>query len=315
MVGAAGGSTGAGGRLRALVRGSDDPRVRAIWRTALAWPVLWFAAGSIAVAAAGAVVPAALSRPYTMLAFGLFQGAFFAAAWVAWARYFDRRPLANYGFDWSRSWLGDLVAGFVAVAAGFGVWLSIGSALGWASLTVSLSAPGASSAVGAVAVLVAVLVNVWVQETVFIGVTVTNAAEGLASRGLTPTRAVLAAWAVAVVIFAVKHRPATVARTLNLLLALGVFGLVYVHTGELALSVGMHTGVNYAGQALFVPAAVAAGRPAVFTVTNSLTGLAGSLNGGAIPQLLVAYLLLLGWLRARRGEVSIDVGLARWCGG
>lgn len=112
-----------------------------------------------------------------------------------------------------------------------------------------------------------------------------------------------------------KHRPATAARSLNLLVALGVFGLLYVHTDELAPSIGVHTGVNYAGQALVVPAAAAAGRPAVFTVTNSLTGLAGSLNSGAIPQLLAAYLLLLGWLRVRRGELTIDTGLARWRGG
>lgn len=300
--------------LRSVVWGVTDPRVRATWRVVLPWPVLWFLSGTIAVSAAGAVVPAPLSQPTTMLTFGLFQAGFFGIAWVAWARYLDRRPLGRYGLAPSGAWLRDLLAGFVAVLVGFGVWLAIGTSLGWDDVSVLMAAPETSLAYGLAAVLVAVLVNVWVQETVFIGVTVKNAAEGLASSGVVPRRAVVGAWAVAVLLFAMKHRPPTGGRLLNLLLALGVFGLLYVHTGELALPIGVHTGVNYAGNSLFVPQAAAASRPAVFEVTNTLQGFAGSLNDGAIPQILVAYLLLLGWLRWRRGEVTIERGLSCWSG-
>lgn len=315
MLGAGRGPSGVIARSWAVVWSERESRVRATWRTLLAWPVLWFAAGSIAVAVAVAVVPVGISQPSTMAAVGLFQAGFFAVAWAAWARYLDRRPLANYGFSASASWVADFLAGFLAVVAGHAVWLSLGMTLGWADVSVSMTAPGTSLVYGLVAVFVGIVVNVWVQETVFTGVTVKNAAEGLASRGVTPSRAVVAAWAVAVLLFAVKHRPATAARGLNLLLALGVFAGLYAHTGELALSIGVHTGVNYLGQSLFVPASSAAAHRAVFEVTTTLTGLAGSLNRGAIPQILVAYGLLLGWLRWRRGEVSIATGLARWRGG
>lgn len=301
-------------RLQSVVWGTNDSRVRAAWRVVLPWPVLWFLSGTIAVATAGALVPASLSQPATMLAFGLFQAGFFAAAWVAWARFLDRRPLANYGLAPSGAWLLDLLIGFVAVLIGFGAWLALGSALGWAEVMVSLGGPATSLVFVLAAVFVAIIVNVWVQETVFIGITVKNAAEGLASRGVVPSRAVVGAWAVAVLLFALKHRPSTGGRVLNLLLALGIFGLLYVHTGELALPIGVHTGVNYAGQSLFASPSVAANRPAVFEVTNTLQGLAGSLNDGAIPQLLLAYLLLLGWLRWRRGAVTIERGISRWRG-
>jgi threonine synthase len=42
-------------RLRSVVWGAADPRVRATWRVVLPWPVLWFLSGTIAVSAAGAI--------------------------------------------------------------------------------------------------------------------------------------------------------------------------------------------------------------------------------------------------------------------
>lgn len=297
-------------RLRRVLRGAKDRRVRATWRVVLAWPVLWYLAGTAGVAAAAAVVPADVSRPTTMLGFGLFQAGFSGAAWVAWARYLDRRPLADYGLSPSRSWLVNLAVGFGTVLVGFGAWLAAGSALGWISVDAP-AAPASALGVGLVAVFLAVLVNVWVQELVFVGVTVRNAAEGLASRGAVPSRAVVGAWVVAVSLFALKHRPPTPERALNLLLALGVFGLLYVHSGELALPIGVHAGVNFAGNALVASGPAAGDASAVFVVTRSLTGIAGSLSAGAIPQILVAYLLALGWLRWRRGPIAVDTDLAR----
>lgn len=298
--------------LRRGVWGTGDRRVRAIWRVLLPWPVLWFLAGSVGVAGATALVPASASQPATMLAFGLSQAAAFGVAWVAWARYVDQRPLSKYGLSVSRSWLLDLVAGFVAVLVGFGCWFAIGSSLGWADVEASTVVPETTLVFGSGAVLVAIVVNVWVQETVFFGVTLTNAAEGLSNRGVVPSRAVVGAWVVAVLIFTVKHRPPTAERALNLLLALGVFGLLYAHTGELALSIGVHAGVNYVGNAIVASPSPAGDRPAVLLVSESLPGLLGSLSEGAIPQILLAYLALLAWIRWRGGEVAFATETARW---
>lgn len=212
----------------------------------------------------------------------------------------------------SGSWLLDLLIGFGAVLVGYGVWHAVGASLGWTSVEVALAAPQDSLVLGLGAIFVAVAVNVWVQETVFIGVILTNAAEGLSSRRMAPSLAVIGAWTVTVLLFTVKHRPAAPDRVLNLVLALGVFGLLYVHTGELALSIGGHTGVNYAGNALFVSQSVAADRPTIFHVSNSLSGLPGSLNEGAIPQILLAYLVVVVWLTWRRGKVPIETGLTQW---
>ena len=300
-----------GPRLRRLLVGDADRRVRATWRVLLAWPVLWFLAGSAGVAVATAVVPPGTPRPPRMLAFGVALAAGFAVAWVAWARWIDRRPLADYGFHLDRAWGIDLLAGFVAVLAGFAVWHAVAGTLGWTAVDLVLAGPVETLAVGLLAVLAAIAVNVWVQETVFVGVVLTNAAEGLSSLGLDARRAVVLAWAVAVALFAVKHRPATAGRWLGLLVALGVFAALYAHTGELALSIGVHAGVNYAGSTLFGAAPGPDGALAVFAVERSLSGLAGSLAEGAIPQVLVAYALLLAWLRYRHGRVPLATALGR----
>lgn len=296
--------------LDRVARG-DDGRLRATWRVLLAWPVLWFAAGSVGVAAAGTRVPAGATRPARMLVVGLGLALAVALAWVAWARYVDRRPLAGYGFRPARSWPLDLVAGFAAVLVGFAAWLAVAARLDWVSVTVTPSGDGSSLAVGLAAVLVAILVNVWAQETVFHGIALRNGAEGLASRGVTQERAVVGAWVVALALFVLKHRPSTLEAAVPLIVGLGIFGLLYVHTGELALSIGVHAGVNYAGGTLVVPAAAAGDRLGLVAVGNSLSGLGGTLSGGAIPQLLVAYVLLLGWIRWRHGEVGVETDLAR----
>jgi membrane protease YdiL (CAAX protease family) len=89
-------------------------------------------------------------------------------------------------------------------------------------------------------------------------------------------------------------------------------GLLYVQTGELALPIGVHAGVNYVGGVLVVLPLLAAERPSLIEVTNSLSGVLGSLNAGAVPQALIAYLLVIGWLKLRRKELSIATGLVHW---
>lgn len=301
--------------LRVLLRGREDTRVRATIRVTLAWPVLWFALGTLAVTIAMLVVPAAASLPTRTAVTGLLQGAVVAVGLVLWARLLDRRRVSEYGLHLRRDWLLDAAVGFGAVLVGFAAWLSIGAALGWLTVDAAASRPGLPPVAGLAALVVAYLVNAWVQETVFVGVTVTNAAEGLASRDVAPSRAVLGAWVVAVILFAAKHRPSELARARNLLLALGIYGLLYAQSGELALPVGVHGGVNVAGGVVAVSPSIAAERPAVLAVSKSIPWPAlESLSDGAIPPLLVAYLLALGWLAWRRDGLGLDRRLAEWAG-
>lgn len=307
-------ATTVGNRLKTIVWGRDDTRVRAVYRVLLAFPVLWLAVGFTSVFVASMVIPEGATKGLRMSIGGLMQAAFVLVALVVWARYLDRRPLSDYGTALEGEWLADAVVGFAAVLAGSAVWLGVGSAMGWATFEVAPGTPNGSLTLALVGIFVGVAVNVWVQETVFWGVALKGGAEGLANRGVDPRRAVLGAWPVAVVLYIAMHGPTEVGRTVNLAVVLGVYGLMYVHTGNLALSIGVHTGVNFAGQTVLGDPSYAAGQPTIAQASTSLGGLAGNLSAGAVPHVLLAYLLLLGYVRWRHGEVGIATALAEWTG-
>lgn len=298
-------------RLKALVWGTDDPRVRAIWRVLLAG-LLFVPLTEVVVRRFVRVWLFRLIGPVGEFSISLSQAVFFAILLVGWARYIDQRPLSDYGLSISRSWALDLLVGSAAVLGGFGVWYGVGSPLGWADVEMAMTAPQGSVVLGLVAGLIAAGLTVWVQQTAFIGVVLKNAAEGLSTRGIASTFAVMGAWLVAVLLFTRFHEPVTPGQVVNLLLVLGLYGLLYVQTGELALPIGVHTGVNYARGGLFIHPWFGSYQPSVFHVTTSLPGSLGHLSGRAIPQLLIAYGLLLGWLKVHRGGVSIETALTHW---
>lgn len=294
------------GHLKRVVRGRNDTRVRAIWRVLVIAVVIT----QLQEVAAVTIVDALGLEG--RVPFGLAQAAFFGVLLVAWAVYIDRRPLSDYGFSLSGSWLLDGLVGFGAVVLGFGIWLGLGSLVGWTDVEMAMTAPDGPVLLGLAAFLLGTALNVWVQESIFTGMVLTNAAEGLSSRGVTATQAVIGAWVVTVFFFTVLHGRTELTQIVNLVVVLGLYGLLYIQTGELALSIGVHTGVNYAGGALVVSPSLADNRPSLIEVTNSLSGVFGSLNDGAVPHVVIAYILVLGWLRLRGRTLSVTTELAHW---
>jgi len=305
------GTTAVAARLRRIVWGTEGPRIRAPYRVLLPLLLLTIVLTQLAVLLAGAVVPLGTSGVVVVLVTGLFQASFVAVMLVIWARYVDHRPVRDYGRAASPDWVLDLGVAFGAVLIGHAIWYTVGAALGWTDVTLSLSTGEMPLVVGLLAIFVAMGVNQWVQETVFVAIPIRNAAEGLAAWGVTPRRAILAAWAVATLLFTLSHTNPNLSTWINHLVGLGVYALLYVHTGELAFPVGVHFGVNYSANALFVTGS-GTGELALFEVTESLGGLVGGLSGGRLPQILLAYLLLLTWVHWRSGTVSIRTDIAEW---
>lgn len=295
--------------LRRVLRGRGDQRIRASWRVLIATILLVPPSEVVAVGIAGGL---GLAGP---LPVGVIQASLIAIVLGGWARYLDRRPLADYGFSASGRWFLDVVVGLVAVFVGFGVWLGLGTLWGWAEIELTASAPSGTFAIGLLTLLIAVALNAGVQETVFTGLLIKNGAEGLATRGISPTRAVIGAWVVAALLFAWIHNPSAPGQVVTLLIGLALYGLLYVHTGELALPIGVHTGVNYTGGVLISSPTLGGESASLVDVSNTLSGILGSLNDSAVPQILIAYILLLGWIKFKRGHVGIETGLVVWTEG
>jgi len=304
------------GRLRLILRGSNDSGIRATWRVLLAMPVLWVLTGGVLAGNLQTAVPWIPSgqAPMAGLAQSVLHAGFFLVALAVWARYLDARPLSEYGVSATPAWTLDLAAGFGAVVVGFVVWLGLGAALGGVTVTTALSSPQGSLGTELVVAAVALLLHAAVQQLVFFRVILGSAAEGLGSRDLSRTWAFAGALVVAVVLFVAMHGSVTPLRVLDLVVAGCVFGLLALHTGELALGTGAHFGALAAGSVLFSPAANAGSGPAVFQMTGSLPGLLGTANEYGFPKMVVAYLALLAWLQWRRGEITVGNGTVQPAG-
>lgn len=294
--------------LRTLVRGTRDAGVRATWRVLLAWPLLWIVTGggfTGNVQSAIDAIPAG-PTPAGGLAQSLLHAGFFLLALALWARYFDRQPLADYGVSATTEWLLGLFGGFVALVVGFGAWFGLGALVGRTSVRVALSYPEGSLPLAIAMLVVALLLHAAVQQVVFFRVILEAAAEGLRRLGGDPRWAAMAALPVAVGLFIAMHGvPPTGLRFLDLAVAGVVFGLLYLHTDELAHGIGIHFGALFGGSVLFVRSP-GAGNPAVFEISGSLPGLIGTLNEYGFPKLVVAYLVLAAWIRWRRGSLSVE---------
>jgi membrane protease YdiL (CAAX protease family) len=290
--------------LRVVVFGEDDPRVRATWRVLLAMPVLWLLTGGVLagnVQSFIGVIPSGQSLG-SGLAQSPLHGGFFLIALVVWARYLDRQPLSNYGVSVSLGWVRDFLVGFVAVVIGHGIWIGLGSLFGGRSVQISPSTPDESVLLWLLIPFVALVFHAAIQQIVFFRVILKNAAEGLHSRGINAHQAAFAGIPISVVFFVLMHGSTMPLRVFDLAVAGGIFGLLYLHTGELGLGIGAHFGAFYSGTLVF----------AVFQVTGSLSGLLWRIGQYGFPKVVVGYLVVLAWLLWRRRQIPIQESTARW---
>ena len=302
------------GRLRRPVSGRDDPRIRATYRVLLAMPTFWVLAdGVIAgnIQARVAAVPAG-GEPLGGLSASLLHGGFVLLLLLGWARYVDRRALSDYGVSASPSWTVDLVVGLGALFAAFALWFVVVVGLGWATVGVAASAPRAALPVAIAVYVVALGIHSLIQQLVFFRVIVGNAAEGLHSRGVTARRAAVAGVLAAVPVFIAMHQLTVDLAMLDLAIVGVIYGLLYVHTGELAYGLGLHLGTFVAGGVLFVPASATAGTASLLAVRQSLPDSVAVLGEYGFPKVVLAYLLLLAFMTWRHGEVPVEADVARW---
>lgn len=229
---------------------------------------------------------------------------------VLWARIIDRRSLGDYGVSFSTSWVLSLFVGFVTVVGVWSAWHGIAEAIGWMRIDWSMAAPQGEVGLRLVGALVSLAINTWVQDVVFFGIVLVAAAEGLRNRNVDSRRAVLGGWLVAAAFFTAIHGTPTLLDFLGTFVSGLVFGLLYVHTGELSLPIGVHWGSSYAAGFVFPRVSMAQQSASLFQVTE----LGPLAKGMEVPLVLypVTYLLLVLWLRVLEDGPSIDTDLAEW---
>ncbi|NLV09430.1 CPBP family intramembrane metalloprotease [Halomicrobium mukohataei] len=306
-------------RVHRLLCGTDDTRLRASLRILIALVVTFTGAlwGSVLVTE----VP--LSPLYEPLFGHLLALVAVLVAMVVLSRYVDHRPLSAYGFDLSLRWGLDVIAGLVVGIGLVGLAFVLNDQRGVVTVVGELSSGASSSFLFGVGVAVVgwLFVGLW-EETIFRGLFLKNAAEGLASRGLPPLATTFGALLSSSLVYGFLHGPlGSNPDEVSLLYSLvmtsvmgGLFGLAYVLSGELALPVGLHMGINFAEHTLFFgpPDGVL---PAVLRVEHAVTGERiqfQSIDPEVIlPVFLVGYATIVVWAYLWNGSDAFDVSVDR----
>ncbi|WP_253737859.1 CPBP family intramembrane glutamic endopeptidase [Halohasta salina] len=308
-------------RLQWLLWNRSERRLRAPWRLAVG--LVFF--GLVAVAsvlglqllrvvlgvdgllnAAGPTV-----RPLVLNA---VVGLLVAAALVVVARLLDRRLMSDYGLGVDREWWVDWAVGLVIGAGAITAAVAVGLAGGW--LAVDRVGPAAGS-LPAFAALTAVFVVVGFYEELFVrGYLLTNLAEGFrwVDRFGAPVAAALATL-LSALLFGGLHATnpsATTASTIVIAAAGVMLALGYLYTGELALSIGIHTTWNaFQGLVYGLPVSgISLPVSIVRTAPRGSTVVSGGPFGPEAGLLglfgvIVAALGVVGYCRFRYGTIAV----------
>jgi uncharacterized protein len=312
-------------------------RLRALWRLGIQYwaywvlvqlifslvVVAWLVVDSGGRMASGGldtlVVPDSPAVPLVSGIVGLLAA--LLTVWLA-GRFLDRRSFSEFGFRLGAGWWLDLVVGMVLGALLMTAVFLIELGLGWVEVTGSFETQGGAPFVISLLFPAAAFVCVGVsEETVFRGYQLKNAAEGLNYHSLGPRGAILLAWVLSSVFFAVLHAAnpnATPISTLNIVLAGLMLGFGYVLTGELAIPIGLHITWNFfqgavygfpvSGFGDFGPTLLVTeqGGPELWT-----GGSFGPEGGLLIPAVMLLGISLVAlWTRLRTGKVSLHAPIA-----
>ena len=241
--------------------------------------------------------------------------------WLA-GRFLDRRPFSAFGFRLGAGWWLDLLFGMVLGALLITAVFLVELGLGWVEVTGSFETHGGAPFLIAILFPAATFLCVGIsEETVFRGYQLKNAAEGLNHPALGPRGAILLAWFLSSVFFAVLHANnpnATLISTLNIVLAGLMLGFGYVLSGELAIPIGLHITWNFFQGAVygFPVSGFGAFGPTLLTTQQDGPELWTGGPFGPEGGLLVPGIMLLGmslialWTRLRTGKVSLHTPIA-----
>ncbi|GAA0515259.1 hypothetical protein SAMN04488066_10319 [Halorubrum aquaticum] len=291
-------------RLHSIVWGQETGRVRAVWRVLV--PVL---VGFLALRLAGAAALGFdLNRGEMMLTAFAGTTLVMLAVLSVSARYLDRRPVREYGYTLSRNWWLDLVVGIGLGSLVVGMTFVIARYTGSLRVTSNTVLPDATTLGWLIAFFAGFVGVAFYEEFIYRGSFITNTVKGLTARGVTRPVATAVALLASTAAFALIHLPGAIIADANVVLVAvktgllgGLFGVAYLRTGELALPMGLHLGVNYALMHVFgIGAAETPGIPTLLTVEHTATGLWSP--GRGLPlfaAILIGYGLVIAWTRWR----------------
>jgi len=232
------------------------------------------------------------------------------------ARLIDRRPVSGFGLSFDREWWHSFAVGGIVATGINGGALLVSLDAGWATFAGVMRGSGDLPFVPAMGLVFAYIAfaAAW-EEFILRGALLTNLAEGangLVSRRMATGLAVI----LSTLVFAFLHggKITHVSQYGYYLIAGLVLSVVYVLTGELALSIGFHVFYNFTQSAIFglghsqrTPELIAVDivGPSRWVGEEGLVFVGFAVLGG---------LLLVAYIRWRDGPLELDDRVPNYTG-
>ena len=246
--------------------------------------------------------------------------AFLIALLIA-SKYFDRRPVADFGLQLSSVWWRDFGLGFGIGGLIISLAFMLGYLMGWVEIKEvgynEFSAPFLLAFTGQ---LLRYAAGSFFEELLSRSYLLRLVAETAKGKHLSSKRAILLAWAITATLFGALHllNPnSTALGAVNITLLGLFFGLGMIYTGSLALPIGLHMawnvfqnnvfGLANSGKATKVAFWLAEGKAAPLW-TGAEFGLEGGLSGTL--AVLIGVILVRFFLGRFYPPVVLELSLA-----
>lgn len=285
--------------MRVLVWNEREQRLRAFPRICLflvTYTIIFISIPVLVALSAGGLMRSAILRALLVLStVGLILAA---------AKYLDRRPVREFGIRIDRRWMSDAIVGVIiggAIPTGtvlmsyFGGWVTV-SDTEFNITTNYLREIG-------LAITITVSIAV-VEELVFRGYILTNAIEGFDIRWLSQPGIIAAAWGASAILFAMVHPAPSLLQGLHFLGAGLLLGFAYLLSGQIGLSIGIHTGFNFVSTYVF-PTTL---EPSVSVFTLVVGGPTWFIGQSGLLQtalLIPAAFAVIGYVWWQSGSIKI----------
>ncbi len=312
---------------------ADERRIRALWRLVLQVALMFVLetiAGIVLITISPQAIqalsdPTRLTQNPLLAIFSTLAtfSAIIISVWLA-AKWFDHRPIQEFGLYLNAEWWSDLVFGLILGAVLMVFIFLVELAFGWVTITGSFQSASANQSFGSTAIYgIFLFLVVGIQEELQSrGYMLRNLAEGLNLPWLSPKVALLSGYLISSIAFGVQHilNPnSTVTSTINIMIAGLFLGLGLILTGKLALPIGLHITWNYFEGYVFgfpVSGLSSAGNFLVIQQSGPVLWTGGNFGPEAgligLITMLIGAALILGWARWRQGAIALDTSLAKY---
>ena len=295
-----------GHTARSRFRSPHDGRLRPGWRI-LAFLAIFYGIALPVLFGLRALLGFGKSSPWVIVIIALTAT---PAVYIA-RRWIDKKDFASLGLTLGRLAVADLIFGFILSGIMMGLVFVALSTLGYIG-QIEVAVLGWSTArVLATSLVVMAFVGFW-EELVFRGYILQNMAEGLGMK-----TAVVLSCLLYGLIHAMNPNAGMLSTAIIVLFGfLRIYG--YLSTGQLWLSIGMHSGWNFFQASVFGFAA--SGHAEDQTLLTHQATAADWLSGGAfgpeasvvtIPVVLIALAAMWAWSRAPKRDAR-DEPKNRW---